>query len=111
MEGNADILYEILFTNYSYFKGSLDQDLEFYNNFIKYVLKVEKKFQILERLLYYIDDIEAYLFVINDNKTEILKKHDNLRKKTFILGSNLKLIKGNTPKGNQIKKKQTKNSI
>lgn len=52
--GNADILYEIFIIYYSHFKDSLNKDLLFYNNFIKYALKVKKEFKILERILYYI---------------------------------------------------------
>ena len=46
-EGNADILYEILIIYYSHFKNPLNQDLEFYNNFIKYSINKQKKLNIL----------------------------------------------------------------
>ena len=92
-EGNADILYEILMKYYSHFMNPLKQNKEFYNRFIKYVLKKEKKLEILNRVLKYIEDIEAYLFVINENKKEIFEKYGQLKSYPIKLRPNLKLLK------------------
>ena len=92
-EGNADILYEILIQYYSHFMNPLKQNKEFYNRFIKYVLKKEKKLEILNRVLKYIEDIEAYLFVINENKKEIFEKYGQLKSYPIKLRPNLKLLK------------------
>ena len=92
-EGNADILYEILIIYYSHFKVPLNQDKEFYNNFIIYEIKKEKKSNIIERILHYIDNIETFIYVINENKLDILKKYDDFINKPIALSSNLKLIK------------------
>ena len=92
-EGNASVLYEILIIYYSHFNEPLNQDIDFYNNFIKYAINNEKAYKILNRILDYIDDIETFLYVINENKIEIFKKYDDLREKPIELSSNLKLIK------------------
>jgi len=93
-ERNADILYEILIIYYLHFKVPLNQDFEFYNNFIRYAIKKQKELNIIERITKYIDDIETFIYVINKNKAGIVKKYyDELKKKPIILSSNLKLIK------------------
>ena len=92
-EGNADILFEILIQYYSHFMYPLNQNKEFYNSFIKYALKKDKNLEIFNRVLKYIEDIEAYLFVTNDNKKEIFEKYDKLKSDPIKLGPNLKLIK------------------
>ena len=92
-EGNADILYEILIIYYSHFKNPLNQDSEFYNNFISYAIKTQTKLNKIERILNYIDDIETYLCVINKNKEDIFKKYNDLKNNPISLSSNLKLIK------------------
>lgn len=92
-EGNATVLYEILIIYYSHFNEPLNQDTEFQNNFIKYAINKGKDFEIFNRVLDYIDDIETFLYVINENKIEIFKKYDDLSNKPIVLSSNLKLIK------------------
>ena len=91
--GSSNILYEILIIYYSHFKEPLNQDLKFYNNFIKYAIDKQKELKILERILYYIDDIETFIYVINENKVDILKKYQDYKAKPIQLSSNLKLIK------------------
>ena len=91
-EGNATVLYEILIIYYSHFNEPLNQDTEFYNNFIKYSIKKGKDFKIFNRILDYIDDVETFLYVINENKIEIFKKYDDLSQKPIVLSSNLKII-------------------
>ena len=92
-EGNADILYEILIIYYSHLKIPLNQDMEFYNNFIKYAINKQKELNILKRILNYIEDIETYIYVINENKGEIVKKYNEIKINPIELSSDLKLLK------------------
>ena len=92
-EGNADTLYEILIMYYSHFMNPLNQDKEFYNEFIKYAIKKEKELYIFKRILNYIDDIETFLYVINKNIDDIFKKYDGLKLDPIKLTSELKLTK------------------
>ena len=92
-EGNSKILYEILITYYSHFKIPLNQDFNFYNNFIIYAINKGKDLEIFERALNYIDDIEIFLYVINENKNDIFKKYEDLKNEPIEIASNLKLIK------------------
>ena len=92
-EGNKYILYEILIIYYSHFNNPLNQDLNFYNEFVRYVIKTKKESKILKRVLNYIDDIETFIYVINSNKIDIITNYEEFRNKPIILSSNLKLIK------------------
>ena len=105
-EGNSDILYEILIIYHSHFKNPLNQESEFYNNFIVYAMNQEKELKIFERILDYIEDIETFLYVINENKDKIFKKYDDLKTKPINLASNLKLIKKEYKEENQNKEKK-----
>jgi hypothetical protein len=92
-EGNADDLYEILIQYHSHFMNPLNQSQQFFNGFIQYVIKKENKFEIFKRAMKYIQDIETYLFVINENKNQIFDKYEELKIKPIELGPTLKLIK------------------
>ena len=92
-EGNADILYEILIQYYTHFMNPLNQQKEFYNEFIKYILKEKKEIKIFERVMDYIEDIESFLYVINENKEQIFKNYEKLNSEPIKIASNLKLIK------------------
>ena len=92
-DGNADILYEILIKYSSHFIYPLNQDQKFFDNFIKYVLKKDYKYLIFKRAMKYIEDIETYIFVINQNKKDIFEKYKELKTKPIELGPNLKLVK------------------
>ena len=93
-EKNVKILYEILIIYHSHFNISLNKTLEFYNNFVFYIINQGKNYKSVEIILNYIDDIEIFLYVINDNKNEILKKYDKeLRIAPIIPSPKLKLIK------------------
>ena len=92
-EGNAKILYEILIQYYSHFTYPLNQNKDFYNGFIKYALKEEKELKIFKRILNYIDDIETFLFVINENIVQIFKKYEKLKSDPLKMTASLKLIK------------------
>ena len=110
-EGNSDILYEILIIYHSHFKNPLNQESEFYNNFIVYAMNQEKELKIFERILDYIEDIETFLYVINENKDKIFKKYDDLKTKPINLASNLKLIKKEYKEENQNKEKKEIDNI
>ena len=100
-KGNTNILYEILIIYYSHFKTPLNQNKEFYNNFISYAKK-KKKLYIFKRILNYIDDIETSVYVINENKVDIFNNYNDLKNKPIILSSNLKVIKRADNNNNEI---------
>ena len=92
-EKNSDTLYEILIKYYTHFMNPLNQNKDFYNSFIKYILEKNKDINIFKRTLDYIEDIETFLFVINDNKEKIFKNYDKLNSSPIKIGAYLKLIK------------------
>ena len=93
-EGNSNILYEILIKYYSHFKFPLNQDFNFYNNFIKHAINKGKDLEIFERALNYIDDIEIFLYAINENKDVIFNKYyEDLKNEPIEIAWNLKLNK------------------
>ena len=92
-EGHHDIIYEILTIYHSHFENPLNQDLNFYNEFVKYLIRKKKKSDSIEIALNYIDDIETFIYVINSNKVDIIKNYDEFRNRPIRLSSNLKLIK------------------
>ena len=92
--GNADILYEILIIYHLHFNEPLKQEADFYKKFMKYAINQNKEYIILERILNYIEDYETFLYVINDNKVEIIKNYnEKIKNKPISLIGNLKLIK------------------
>ena len=109
-EVKSNVLYEILIIYSSHFVIPLNQVSDFYNNFVKYAIKQGKEFNILERILDYIDDIETILYVINDNKAEIYKKYD-LRFKHFELHNNLRLTKKEYKEKNINQEKNVKDNM
>ena len=104
-EGNADVIYDILIQYYSHFMNPLNQNQLFFDGFIKYVIKKDKKIDIFKRVMKYIEDIEAYLFIINENKNQIFEKYEDLRSKPIELGPSLKLIKYNIDKTKKVGEK------
>ncbi len=98
-----------MITYYSHFKNPLNQDSEFYNQFIIYAINKGKNLEIFEIILDYIDDIETFLYVINNNKVDIFKNYD-LKNEPFKLGSDLKLIKKEYKEG-KIEKTELDNII
>jgi len=89
-------LYEILLIYYSHFKNPINQNFEFFNQFIKYTI-LNKEFTFFERGLSYIRDIETYLNIIEKNKVDIFNKYikDNKEQLKHIikLDKNIKNIK------------------
>ena len=94
-ENNPELLYEILIAYYSSFNRPLNQDLDFYDNFIEYIFNKNIECDIFEKVLFYFNDldIESFLYIINKNKERIIKKYDEHRFKPIIINDNLKLIK------------------
>ena len=109
-EGNANILYEILIHYYLHFINPLKQKKEFFEGFIQYALKENKKKEIFDRIMNYIEDIETYLFIIDKHKEQIFKKYTELRTKPFEMDSRLKLVKyKKNKKDNQDKNQNDEN--
>jgi predicted glycosyltransferase len=52
-----------------------------------------KDLKIFERLLNYFEDIEIFIFVINENIEQIFEKHDKLRIDPIKMSASLKLVK------------------
>ena len=103
-EGNAGNLYEILIQYYSHFMHPLNQSQKFYDGFIKYTLKKEKNLKIFKRVLNYVEDIETFLFIINENKEDIFNQYDKLKSEPIEIKVSLKLVKymrHNTKKVNE----------
>lgn len=73
---NSKDLYEILLIYNNNVINPIDQNLDFFNKFIKYTIekKIYSDFQIG---LKYIKDIEIFLSVINNNKEEISDNYNN----------------------------------
>ena len=86
-------LYEILLIYNSHIINPINQNMNFYNKFIKYSIS-NKEFSIFENGLNYIRDIETFIYVIDNNKKEIYdkyKKTDSSNKHIVKLDNNLKL--------------------
>jgi len=101
-KGNSDTLYEILIKYNSHFMNPLKQNQEFYNKFIKYVLKKEMPKDIFKRALNYIDDIETFLYAINSNKEAIFKSYDDLKQIPIKMTASLKLKKHKIDKAKKL---------
>ena len=86
-------LFEILIIYKIHFINPINQKMKFYNEFIKYVI-LKKEFDIFENGLNYIQDIETFTNVINENKEEIYNKYllsDKSHKNNVKLDNNLKI--------------------
>ena len=92
-EGNSKVLYEILIHYHSHFINPLQQSQKFFDYFIQYALNENKKIEIFERILNYIEDIETYLFIINKYEEKIFKRYSELRSRPFEMDGSLKLLK------------------
>ena len=90
-DGNSEILYEILIVYYKHFKY-LNQNSDFYNNFLSYAIREKKTNDIIGRILDYIEDIETFIYAINENKVDIIK-YDYYKNNPISLSSDLKLIR------------------
>ena len=92
---NKSVLFEILITFNPHFKNPIEENLEFFINFINYTAK-EKEYEIFESVLRYINDVETFLCVLDKNKKIIIEKYTdskNINFKPIKLEKNLKLIK------------------
>ena len=95
---DKNILFDILINFRSHFSKPLNQDFEFYNRFIKYLLDNKYDAKIFEKILNYIKDIETYLKVIYEHRKNIINTYKDI--KPIKIPSNLILIK----KDNELKK-------
>lgn len=96
---------------FSHFINPLKQSQKFYNGFIQYALKKEKKLKYFKRILKYIEDIETFLFVINSNKKEIIENYEELKSDPIKMNSNLKLEKYNVNSTKKIEINDNKTKI
>ena len=89
---NPEDLYEILLIYNAHFKNPINQDLDFFNKFIKYAI-ANRDFPIFEKGLNYIKDIETFLNIIEKNKKEIFEKYNAKKIERVIKLDNLKFKK------------------
>ena len=98
---NSEVLYEILLIYYSHFLNSINQDFDFFVQFIEYCAS-KKEFKSFKNGLNYIRDIETFISVINKTKETIVEKYVTSTKsfEPIKLAANLDLIK--KPKNKEI---------
>ena len=87
---NNNVLYEILIMFHSYFIKPLNNDLDFFINFIEYVLENKDK-EAFKKALDYIKDIVTFISVINAHKEKIVEKFIDFE--PININPELKLIK------------------
>jgi len=93
---NNKVLFEILIMFHSYFKKPLNQDLNFYTNFIEYTID-NNDMKTFKKALDYIKDIETFVYVINTHKEKIVTNYPDLE--PINIKPELKLIKKKNEKG------------
>ena len=109
-EGNSEILYEILIQYKSHFMNPLKQSKEFFDRFIKYILKKEMELKIFKRILNYIEDIESFLFAINLNINQIFQNYEKLKTDPIKMTGSLKLVKYKVESTKKVGKEENKNN-
>ena len=87
-------LFEILLIYNNHFKNPINENDFFFYKFINYAIE-KKNFEIFERGLYFIKDIETYIKVIEKNKEEYFKKYNSKKINEIIRLDNLKFRKIN----------------
>ena len=87
-------LFEILLIYSNHFKNPINQNNFFFYKFINYAIE-KKEFEIFERGLDFIKDIETYITVIDKNKEEFYKKYNSKKINEIIRLDNLKFKKNN----------------
>ena len=85
-------LYEILLIYSSHFNNPINQNLDFLNKFISYIIE-NKDFPILEKGLKFIKDIETFLNIIEKNKNKIFEKYNDKKLEKIIKLNDLKFKK------------------
>ena len=99
-------LYEILLIYHFHLKSPINQDINFFCDFIKYIVK-NKKFPMFEIGLNYIKDIETFTYSISGNKEKIYNEYykNNKEKLKLIIkiGENIKIIKSQNINDNNSK--------
>ena len=98
---NSEVLYEILLVYHSYFLNSINQDFDFFVQFIEYCAS-KKEFKSFKNGLNYIRDIETFITVINKTKETIVENYvtSNNSFEPIKLKADLDLIK--KPKNKEI---------
>ena len=89
---NPDDLYKILLIYKAHFKFPINQNFDFFNNFISYNVK-NKDFTLFKKGLDYIRDIETFIKVIEKNKEDIFNKYNSQIIDNCIKLDNLKFKK------------------
>ena len=87
-------LFEILLIYNNHFKNPIKENDFFFYKFINYAIE-KKNFEIFERGLNFIKDIETYIKVIEENKEEYFKKYNSKKINEIIRLDNLKFRKIN----------------
>ena len=91
-EKKSEDLFEILLIYNNHFKNPINQNEKFFYKFINYAIK-KKDFEIFERGLDFIKDLETYITVIEENKEDFHKKYNSEKIKEIIRLDNLKFKK------------------
>ena len=91
-QNKPEDLFEILLIYNNHFKNPVNQNNLFFYKFINYAIQ-NKDFEILERGLDFIKDIETYIIVIEQNKEEFYKKYNSKKIKEIIRLDDLKFKK------------------
>ena len=71
---SSEDLYEILLIYTAHFKNKINEDLDFFNGFIKYAI-LNKDFPIFQSCLNYIKDYDTYISVIESNKEDYFERY------------------------------------
>ena len=85
-------LYEILLIYNSHFNNPINQNLDFLNKFISYIIE-NKDFPVFEKGLKFIRDIETFFNIIEKNKNNIFEKYNDEKLEKIIKLNNLKFKK------------------
>ena len=82
-----ETLYEIIILYSTHFSNSLNKGLEFFDKFIKYIIK-NKELKLFEKELNNIKDLETFIYVIEKNKENIYlkySKHESVLENKYII--------------------------
>ena len=89
---NREILFEILLIYKTNFLKPIEQNMDFFENFVEYTIN-KKEFDIFESSLNYISDLETFINVINNQKDKIIEKYGKSGFKPIKIKPNLKINK------------------
>ena len=115
-KSNPKRLYEIMLIFSEYFKNPINENYQFYNNFVKYAI-LNKDFPVFQNGLKYITDLETFINVIDENKDSFYDRYlntndDSKREKCILkLDKNLKIKNKSESKDNIDEKEEEPESI